>query len=83
MIRGQRVAADPFGWFAAAFEWGSSWLLLQKDGRVDKEDLRKIYDGSIFFEVREARMSEKGWNKGWGLGGDGFWGGEKALPFAL
>jgi len=58
-------------------------LLLQKDGRVHKEDLRKLYDGSIFFEIRAMRKDGRGWDKGWGIGGDGFLGGEKVLPFAL
>jgi hypothetical protein len=28
------------------FEFGTTWLLLQKDGRVLKEDLRQTYDVS-------------------------------------
>jgi hypothetical protein len=46
MIKGHRLAADPFGWGAAIFEFGTTWLLLQKDGRVSKEDLRQTYDVS-------------------------------------
>ncbi|THH11894.1 hypothetical protein EW146_g7881 [Bondarzewia mesenterica] len=83
MIRGNRVAVDPFGWFAAVFEWGTSWLLLQKDGRVHKEDLRRMLEGSLFYEIRARRKGPKGWDKGWGLGGDGFIRGKKILPFSL
>ncbi|KAJ9323535.1 hypothetical protein DTO027B5_4476 [Paecilomyces variotii] len=47
MMKGQRVAADPFGWGAAFFEWGTTWLLLQKGGMVYKEDLRQVYDQKV------------------------------------
>ena len=30
----------------AFFEWSTIWLLLQRDGKVWKEDLRGIYDVS-------------------------------------
>jgi len=77
MMRGHRCAVDPFGWGAAIFEWGTTWLLIQKDGRVSKEDLRQVYDGSVFWRIRAERAKAKGWNKGFGLGGDGFWGSQK------
>jgi len=67
MIRGHRLAGDPFGWGAAFFEFGTAWLLLQKDGRVSKEDLRQTYDGSIFWKIRERRLSGQGWDKGFGI----------------
>ncbi|KAL2194445.1 Caleosin related protein-domain-containing protein [Corynascus similis CBS 632.67] len=67
MIKGNRLVADPFGWGAAFFEFGTTWLLLQKDGRVSKEDLRQTYDGTIFWRIKEAREQGKGWNKGFGL----------------
>lgn len=47
MIAANRLAADPFGWAAGIFEFGVTWLLVQQDGMVDKEDLRRIYDVSI------------------------------------
>jgi peroxygenase len=31
-------------WFAAFFEWGTTWLLIQKNNKVYREDLRGIYD---------------------------------------
>ncbi|RHZ46520.1 caleosin family protein [Aspergillus thermomutatus] len=68
MMRGNRCAGDPFGWGAAFFEWGTTWLLIQRDGRVHKEDLRGIYDGSIFWKIREER--KKGaWRQGYGFVG--------------
>lgn len=57
-----RVAADPAGWTFAAMEWWTTWLLLQENGRVWEDDLRGVYDGSLFFRIREARrrMGEGG-----------------------
>jgi len=77
MMKGHRCAADPFGWGANFFEWGTTWLLLQKDGKIYKEDLRQLYDGSLFWRIRDARKSTKGWNQGFGLGGDWFVGGTR------
>ena len=76
MIKGNRLAADPFGvcpptdaccaddgtkraqWGAAIFEFGTTWLLVQKDGRVSKEDLRQTYDVSdLPFVVPERRLT--------------------------
>ncbi|EED23685.1 calcium binding protein Caleosin, putative [Talaromyces stipitatus ATCC 10500] len=79
LMKGQRVAADPFGWGAALFEWGTTWLLLQKDGKVYKEDLRQLYDGSLFWRIREQRKQPKGWQQGYGLGGDRFVGSHKVF----
>jgi hypothetical protein len=31
-------------WVAAVFEFGTTWLMVQQDGRVSKEDLRGTYD---------------------------------------
>ncbi|KAF7173537.1 hypothetical protein CNMCM5623_005760 [Aspergillus felis] len=76
MMHGNRCAMDPFGWGAAFFEWGTTWLLIQRDGRVYKEDLRGVYDGSIFWKIREERK-KGGWKQGYGVGGDGFVGGAK------
>lgn len=35
---------------AGFIEWLLTYFLVAKDGVVYKEDLRKVYDGSIFFE---------------------------------
>lgn len=61
-----RVAADPAGWSFAAMEWWTTWLLLQKEGRVWEDDLRGLYDGSLFFRIREERMKDGGWRQGYG-----------------
>ncbi|KAL4737668.1 Caleosin related protein-domain-containing protein [Aspergillus similis] len=79
MMHGNRCAADPFGWGAAFFEWVTTWLLIQKDGKVYKDDLLGVYDGSLFWKIAKARKSREGWSQGFGLGGDGFLGGVKVI----
>ncbi|KAL8836146.1 MAG: hypothetical protein Q9170_003039 [Blastenia crenularia] len=62
-----RVAADPAGWSFAAMEWWTTWLLLQRDGRVWKEDLRAMYDGTLFWKIRDERLvKQEGWTQGYG-----------------
>ncbi|KAL9596833.1 MAG: hypothetical protein Q9219_005547 [cf. Caloplaca sp. 3 TL-2023] len=63
-----RVAADPAGWSFAAMEWWTTWLLLQRDGRIWKEDLRDMYDGSLFWRIRDKRMTkgDEGCTQGYG-----------------
>ncbi|GAA5998376.1 hypothetical protein JCM5350_005882 [Sporobolomyces pararoseus] len=52
MIRENRNVLDPIGWIGAFFEWFASYLLIwPKNGIVMKEDLRTIYDGSIFYSI--------------------------------
>lgn len=73
--------------------------MIQKDGKIYKEDLRGVYDvrglppgwehgrtelqltrplqGSIFWKIASERKQGKGWNQGFGLGGDGFVGATK------
>ncbi len=48
-------------------EWWTTWLFMQKDGRVWKDDLRACYDGTLFFKIKEARLSGEGWNQGYGF----------------
>lgn len=33
-------------------------LLWPEDGRMMKEDIRRIYDGSIFYEIAERRANK-------------------------
>ncbi|KAL2065614.1 hypothetical protein VTL71DRAFT_3284 [Oculimacula yallundae] len=62
-MKGQRLYADPAGWGAAAFEWIATYILLwPEDGRMKKEDIRRIYDGSLFFEIA-AKRKEQGKQK--------------------
>ncbi|GAA5942975.1 caleosin family protein [Sporobolomyces koalae] len=58
MIRENRNVMDPIGWIGAFFEWFASYLLIwPKNGVVMKEDLRTIYDGSIFFAIAEKEST--------------------------
>ena len=61
-----RVAVDPAGWSFAAMEWWTTWLLLQRDGRLWKEDLRSIYDGTLFWRMREEREKNGQRRQGYG-----------------
>jgi len=62
-----RVAADLAGWIFAAMEWSTTWLLLQRDGRVWKNDLRQCYDGTLFWQLRKERLEGKGPRRGYGV----------------
>ncbi|KAF2204461.1 Caleosin-domain-containing protein [Delitschia confertaspora ATCC 74209] len=58
--KGQRCLADPIGWGGAIFEWLATYILLwPEDGKMKKEDIRGIYDGSIFYTVAERRERAK------------------------
>ncbi|KAH9858578.1 Caleosin-domain-containing protein [Lenzites betulinus] len=55
-LKGQRVIMDPIGWGGAAFEWTATYLLLwPEDGVLKREDVRRVYDGSIFHEIAMKR----------------------------
>ncbi|KAF9319227.1 hypothetical protein BGZ91_004985 [Linnemannia elongata] len=59
MLRGQRVIMDPIGWFGAFFEWLATYLMLwPEDGVMKKEDIRRIYDGSLFHVMAERRKAK-------------------------
>jgi len=62
-----RVAADPAGWSFAFMEWLTTWLLLQHDGRVWKEDLRQCYEGTLFWRIPEQTNSAGHWTQGYSL----------------
>ena len=55
MVGRNRLAADPAGWTFAVMEWFTTWVLLQRDGRVWKEDLRQCYDGTLFWRLKRER----------------------------
>ncbi|KAK5988349.1 putative peroxygenase 3 [Cladobotryum mycophilum] len=57
LLKGQRLIADPIGWGAGIFEWAATYIMLwPEDGRMMKEDLRQLYDGSLFFEIAKKRQ---------------------------
>ncbi|KAF9425289.1 hypothetical protein BGZ94_007675 [Podila epigama] len=55
MLRGQRVIMDPIGWFGMA----TYLLLWPEDGVMKKEDIRRIFDGSIFYELAARESKAK------------------------
>lgn len=57
--------------------------MIQKDGRIYKEDLRRVFDGTMMWHIEAMRKTKAGWNQGFGFGGDRFYGGKKTLPFAF
>ncbi len=59
--RGQRNAFDGFGWVAGALEWVATWLVVwPEDGVMRKEDVRRVFDGSIFEKrAREYEAKQK------------------------
>ncbi|KAI9696316.1 MAG: hypothetical protein M1820_008158 [Bogoriella megaspora] len=64
-LKGQRMVFDFFGWSAAFFEWLATYLLLwPEDGVMRKEDVRRVFDGSIFQkkadEYAEQQKAKKG-----------------------
>jgi len=39
----------------------ATWILLwPEDGRMKKDDIRRIYDGSLFFEIAARRKKQGG-----------------------
>ncbi|KAI1025205.1 hypothetical protein LB505_009444 [Fusarium chuoi] len=59
LLKGQRLIADPIGWGGAFFEWMATYILLwPDDGRMMKEDIRGIYDGSLFYKIAARRPSK-------------------------
>ncbi|KAK6442511.1 hypothetical protein LTR95_001251 [Oleoguttula sp. CCFEE 5521] len=61
-LKGQRLLGDVFGSIAAAFEWIAVYLLIwPKDGLLRKDDVRRVFDGSIFEQkAQEYEMSRLG-----------------------
>lgn len=54
MLYGNRNPYDFFGWTAAAFEWLATYLLLGTNGKVKREDVQDIFDGSIFYKKSKS-----------------------------
>ncbi|RPB23237.1 Caleosin-domain-containing protein [Terfezia boudieri ATCC MYA-4762] len=51
---------DPVGWCSEFLEWTATYLLLwPADGIMRKEDIRRMYDGSLFWDIAEKRECER------------------------
>lgn len=66
MWKKNRLAADVAGWCFAFMELWTTWLLLQKDGRVWREDLLGCYDGTLFWSINE-KVQKGEWDQGYGV----------------
>lgn len=67
LLAKDRVPADPPGWTFAFTEWGTTWLLLQRNGIVGKKDLNGTYDGALFWTLQEENEKGKGTRQGFGV----------------
>ncbi|CAE7199190.1 hypothetical protein P3342_010194 [Pyrenophora teres f. teres] len=57
---GQCCANDWFGWFAGGLEWIALYILLwPEDGKMYKDEIKGVYDGSIFWKIAEARAAQR------------------------
>ncbi|KAI1610842.1 caleosin domain-containing protein [Exophiala viscosa] len=60
-IKGQSMVLDLFGINATILEWTAVYLLLwPEDGIMRKEDIRGIYDGSIFYKKADEYAIKTG-----------------------
>jgi hypothetical protein len=64
MHKGQRNAMDFWGMSATAFEWVAVYLLLwPEDGIIRKEEVRGVFDGSIFQKKADQWAEKQGRSK--------------------
>ncbi|KAJ3009372.1 hypothetical protein HKX48_008010 [Thoreauomyces humboldtii] len=60
MTREIRNFMDFFGMFANKFEWGTLWLLCRNEnGLITKEQIRRCYDGTLFYHIEAERLRAK------------------------
>ncbi|XP_024518194.1 peroxygenase [Selaginella moellendorffii] len=60
MTRRNRDVNDFFGWAAAQLEWRPAYEIMRdQDGFASKEDIRAIYDGSLFYQVEQRVKGAK------------------------
>ncbi|KAJ4290274.1 hypothetical protein N0V90_010489 [Kalmusia sp. IMI 367209] len=66
LVMGQKCLADPVGSSGALLEWLTTWLLLwPNDGRMTKEDVRGVFDGSVFYKIAARRASDRAYGYEW------------------
>jgi peroxygenase len=53
--RADRNAYDPVGQVAAFFEFVLTYMIAAEGGKITKETLRALYDGSLFYEIEARR----------------------------
>jgi len=58
MIKNNRLVFDLFGWVASITEWGATYFVLwPSDGRCRKDEIKGVFDGTMFFTVAERRKA--------------------------
>ena len=58
MWRGNRNVLDVVGWAFQVFLWSYLWLLAaDRNGVLHKEDVRKQYDGTLYYEIEKKRRA--------------------------
>ncbi|KAF7981963.1 hypothetical protein HWV62_30767 [Athelia sp. TMB] len=55
--RGNRNGMDPFGWLAEFLELFATWLI--SDGALKKEEMRGVFDGSLFYQRWEKAKARE------------------------
>jgi len=55
----QRNGWDFFGWTASKLEWFFLYLLIAEKGKVRKELVRGVFDGTLFEKIEQARSRDK------------------------
>jgi peroxygenase len=70
MLQRNRSIFDPTGWTATFLEWGGLyWVAGYDRGYMTKEDVRAMYDGTLWPKLAERVALRRG---GWAIvGGDG------------
>ncbi|KAJ4816748.1 Caleosin-related family protein [Rhynchospora pubera] len=60
MLQGNKDAGDTTGQIAARAEWNLLYRIAKdKDGLLQKDTVRGVYDGSLFFKLEQKRLSSK------------------------
>ncbi|KAG8989608.1 hypothetical protein FRB93_003580 [Tulasnella sp. JGI-2019a] len=60
LYRGNFDPFDPSGWTANALEWVATYLLLwPEDGRMKKEDVKGVFNGTIFYKIADENKQKK------------------------
>ncbi|KAK8938019.1 putative peroxygenase 4 [Platanthera guangdongensis] len=60
MLRSNRVPKDFMGWIGASSEWRLLYSLCKdKNGLLQKETIRAVYDGSLFSTLEEQASASK------------------------
>ncbi|MGK3985169.1 caleosin family protein [Sorangium sp. So ce136] len=56
---GDRDLLDVFGFLASAGEWTVLYALAGKGGKLTREQLRRMYDGTLFYELEREKQAAR------------------------